>query len=166
MPTPRTVPNQKVVKINKEPCDRTHYYTSINLNALQHAMNDFKDVPKQFWVWLYLTKNRSGNEFALSSRDVQDWGISEHTFHRAIEFMIENDYLIREGDHSNRYTFYEMPQQGITNKGRDFSEDTKVDRVMLNPITREVKPISEEEHKVILAKQKAAIKDKYESFTY
>ena len=39
----KTVPNQKVVKVNKEKCDdkcEENYYAKINLNAMEAAARD------------------------------------------------------------------------------------------------------------------------------
>lgn len=33
----KTVPNQKVVKVNKEQCDKQHLYATINLQAMESA---------------------------------------------------------------------------------------------------------------------------------
>lgn len=37
MPTIKTVPNQRVISVNKAPADKEHLYTCINLQALNTA---------------------------------------------------------------------------------------------------------------------------------
>lgn len=36
----KTVPNQKVVKVKKEICDKTHLFAAINLDAMEEAARD------------------------------------------------------------------------------------------------------------------------------
>ena len=105
------VPNQKIIKINKEPCDKEHLYTSINLHALQLAILDLRG--EAFKLWLYLSKNQNLYQFELSQKAVTDWtGISRATYYRAIEELTSKGYLV-QNDGSSLYTFYELPQQPV-----------------------------------------------------
>lgn len=101
------VPNQKTVSVNKEPCDKKHLYTCVNIDALTHAMKDM--TPAQFKVWFYFAKNQNNYTFELSSVAVQNFcNISDKTYRDAIKILIEKRYLIKRND-SKIYDFYEIP---------------------------------------------------------
>ena len=101
------VPNQKTVSVNKEPCDKKHLYTCVNIDALTHAMKDM--TPAQFKVWFYFAKNQNNYTFELSSVAVQEFGnISDKTYRDAVKTLIEKRYLIKRSD-SKIYDFYEIP---------------------------------------------------------
>jgi hypothetical protein len=106
--TMNTVPNQKTIKTNKELCDKSHYYTQINLDALQYAMSDLKG--EAFKLWVYLGKNINGYTFALSPVDaITNWGIgSKSSYTRAVKELIDKGYLVETSP--NHYDFYELPK--------------------------------------------------------
>ena len=102
-----TVPNQKVVTVQKEDCSRKDLYAMYNLVALQHAMNDLKG--ESFKLWMYLGKNQDGYSFALSSTDAINWGIgSQSSYKRAVNELKEKGYLVKS--ESRYYDFYELPK--------------------------------------------------------
>ena len=51
----RTVPNQKIITVHKEPCDKQHYYAAINLDALRDASADL--TAGAFRLWIYYASN-------------------------------------------------------------------------------------------------------------
>lgn len=108
----KTVPNQKVVKVNKEPCNKNNLYAAINLQAMEQAAQAL-DAPS-FKLWIYFSKNQNSFEFALSSKDVADtFGMKRDQYNGAIEKLIKKGYLINiEG---NRYSFNEIPVVGKSN---------------------------------------------------
>ncbi len=106
---PATVPNQKVVTISKEPCDKENFYARINLNALQLALNALS--PAEFKLWVYFAKNQNNHAFALSPKDAGSWGNARTTFNRTITKFITEGYLIAKREGSNQYTFYEIPKE-------------------------------------------------------
>lgn len=99
-----SVPNQKKIKINKEICDSSNLYATINLDALHAAMKDLTKIGA-FKLWLYLSKNQDGYEFDLSCVDCGAWGIKKDTYHNAVNELISRGYLIEIG--KNRYIFRE-----------------------------------------------------------
>ena len=102
-----TVPNQKVVTVQKEECSRKDLYATYNLNALQCAMINLKG--ESFKLWMYLGKNQDGYSFALSSTDAVKWGIgSVSSYNRAVKELTEKGYLVRSS--GNFYDFYELPK--------------------------------------------------------
>ena len=113
MPQIETVPNQKIVKIHKEPCNKSNKYTMINLEALQKAMRSLSNAELE--VWLYFAKNQDGYESAVSPKDAKDnWNIATTTFHRTMQKFEKEGYLVPDHANSNRYTFYEVPEKGIS----------------------------------------------------
>lgn len=113
-----SVPNQKTIKVNKEKCDKQHYYSAINLNAMSKAMIDLSG--EEFKIWCYFAKNQNGYEFELSSKAVKEFcGTSEKTYQRTIQKMKDKGYLVQIS--GNAYTFYELPssQNGLDNIEED-----------------------------------------------
>ena len=124
MPHINTVPNQKIVKIHKAPCNKSNKYTMINLDALQEAMKNLSNA--ELGVWLYFAKNQDNYESAISPKDAKDnWNISISTFHRTIQKFEKEGYLVPEHSNSNRYTFNEVPEKGISFEN-EVSEKTSV----------------------------------------
>lgn len=106
----KTVPNQRTIKTNKEPCNKNNLYTQINLKALQQAMNTLK--PTTFEMWLYMAKNQNNYPFALSKVDCLQWcNFSESTYSTAFKELVNTGYLIQSKEDSNHYDFYETPQE-------------------------------------------------------
>ena len=60
----KTVPNQRIIKIKKEPTDKEHKYTMNNLNALNEALEKL-DTKGGFKLYMYFAKNQNNYEFAL-----------------------------------------------------------------------------------------------------
>ena len=65
-----TSPNQKTITVCKELCDNQHYYTMINLNALERAAIDLKSGA--FKLWIYFAKNQNNFTFGLSNKAVAE----------------------------------------------------------------------------------------------
>ena len=103
-----TVPNQKVVQIQKEKVGKNNLYAVISLKGIDEAAT----LPKTaFKLWMYLVKNQDKYSFALSCKDFCRWpGVSKNTYETAVKEMIERSYLVRKEEGSNVYIFYEMPQ--------------------------------------------------------
>ena len=103
---PKTVPNQKIVKVTKEPCDKQHYYGVINLLAMEKAALDLD--AGAFKLWIYFAKNQNNYEFALSSKDAEEtFGIKIKQYNNAVTQLIDKGYLVNTK--GNNYTFLENP---------------------------------------------------------
>lgn len=100
-----SVPNQKHIIIKKEPCDKDNLYTTINLQALQQAMQNLSGEAFKFWV--YLSKNQQNYEFDLSQKAAEQWGLKKTQYYNNLEKLIEKGYLQRKDEHSNIYYFTE-----------------------------------------------------------
>ena len=101
-----TVPNQKVIRIEKEPCGKGNLYAAINLKAMEAAAQNLDAWA--FKLWIYFTKNQNGYEFALSSKDAKDtFGLGKSQYDTAIKKLISSGYLTNI--QGNQYTFSETP---------------------------------------------------------
>ena len=101
-----TVPNQKIVTVEKEPCGKGNLYAAINLNAMEAAAQDLD--AGAFKLWIYFAKNQNGYEFALSSKDTHDtFGLGKSQYDTAVKKLISSGYLTNT--QGNQYTFSEIP---------------------------------------------------------
>lgn len=108
-----TVPNQKVINVNKQPADKDNIYAVINIEAMEKAAQDLESKAG-FKLWCYFAKNQNGYQFALSSKAVENqMGIKIKAYNAAIAELIEKGYLVKS--EGNNYDFYELPQSQLEN---------------------------------------------------
>lgn len=117
---------QKVVKTQKEKCDKTNLYATINLAALDKAAQDLK--PNSFKLWIYFSKNQNNYEFALSSKAIErDFGIKKDAYDGAIKELMDKGYLVkRPNTDEENYYFYELPLVVKTHNEDNFEESLVV----------------------------------------
>lgn len=108
-----TVPNQDVVTVKKEACDKNNLYATININAMQLAMKDL--TAKEFEVWLYFAKNQAGYTFAVSPADaLNEFGIKKDTFQKAKQELKRKGYLTEDlAKGANHWVFNEIAIEDI-----------------------------------------------------
>ena len=112
----KTVPNQKVVTVNKEFCDKNHKYAAINLNAMDKAAQELD--AGAFKLWCYFAKNQNNYIFALSSKDTEkNFGIKIKQYNNAIETLIEKGYLTAAS--GNTYNFNEIAVMPLEDNEND-----------------------------------------------
>lgn len=110
-----TNPNQRIISVHKEKCDKEHLYTTNNLNALNEAAYRLQSKGG-FKLYMYIAKNQeSVNKkrymFALSSKDFCAWsGLSMTAYRTAFNELLQNGYLILKDDSSNLFEFYDKAQ--------------------------------------------------------
>ena len=110
----KTVPNQKVITVKKQPTDKQNYYTMINLNALESAGRDLKSGA--FKLWVYLAQNQNNYTFALSNKAVAEYfGIKKDQYDNAVKELIEKGYLIETA--KNKYKFVELAVKDTIKSG-------------------------------------------------
>ena len=103
---PKTVPNQKIIKVSKQPCDKQHYYSAINLVAMEEAAINLD--AGAFKLWMYFAKNQNNYEFALSSKDAEaNFGIKIKQYNNAVAELMNKGYLVNTK--GNNYIFNEKP---------------------------------------------------------
>jgi len=107
-----------VVSGERLPRDGDHLYTRQSLEAIQLAMVNLKG--ETFKLWLYLSKNKDGEEWGLSPKACEAWGIKKDSYYKARDTLIEKGYLVEIG--KDKYRFDEIP----TGKGTETVEEETV----------------------------------------
>ena len=83
-----TVPNQKIIKIYKAPCDEKHKYSKSNKHCEIAAMKELTFIEFKVYRWILL--NQDHWEFALSTKKLaNDTGANQRSIQRAINTLIE-----------------------------------------------------------------------------
>lgn len=117
-----TVPNQRILTIQKLPADTNHKYTVNNLEALGEAARRLQSKGG-FKLYMYLAKNQNNYKFALSSTDFCSWsGLGIAAYRTAFEELKTEGYLIaRDQTKENEciFTFYDKSQLEDPNKDQD-----------------------------------------------
>ena len=105
---PNTVPNQKVVHVNRQKCDKN--FLQISKDNWYAANKDLG--PYGLQLYLYIAGNRDGFDFALSQEAAErEAGIKKTSYHKYVNLMIEKGYLVPRKENSNVYDFYEFPKR-------------------------------------------------------
>lgn len=106
-----TVENQKIIIVSKAPADKQHPYTTINIEAIDHAAIHLK--ANAFKLWMYIAKNQNKYKFGLSQVAFCHWsGVSKPTYLTAVRDLIDQGYLVKSNqDSGNCYIFYELPTE-------------------------------------------------------
>ena len=127
-----TVPNQKVITVNKSICDKEHIYAQCNLKANKMALKELS--ANAYKLYMYFALNQDDYTFALSYVHVYSiTGMSEKTYHRAVKELIEKGYLVKEKDKKNQYIFYdgkingEYPLVKITGQESELDQDDETE---------------------------------------
>ena len=103
-----TVPNQKVVHVNRQKCDKNFLQIS---KENWYAVN--KDLgPYGLQLYLYIAGNKDGFDLALSQEAAeQEAGIKKTTYHSYVKTLIAKGYLVPRKENSNIFDFYEIPKR-------------------------------------------------------
>ena len=101
-----TYANQKIVTIHKE-----KYHQEFLQVGKDEWMTAYAKLPRgAFGLYLYLCGNMDGYRLGLSSAALQQaLSISDSTYRRAIESLLEEGYLLQEGNEKKLH-FYPKPQ--------------------------------------------------------
>lgn len=120
-----SVPNQRIVQIGKRTVrNGQNLYATMNLEALQKAMNTLKGSSLK--MWLYLNKNQEKYTFDLSRTACLEWGIKKDSYYDGVRELVEKGYLVQAREGSNYYTFYESPRTENQNSDKQnnyFTDD-------------------------------------------
>ena len=110
--------NQKIVQIApRTKRDAEHLFATMNIDALQAAVQDLKGSALK--LWLYFNKNQDGYQFELSQKACHNWGIKKDSYYAGVEELVSKGYLVPIYVGSNIYKFYE---KAIAEKPKEFSE--------------------------------------------
>lgn len=107
-------PRQKGIVICKEPCDKEHLYSTINLEAMKNASKILrtKKNAEAFRLWTYLASNQHGYQFGLSGQVLTDeWGMSKEVYQEAVNILIKEGFLELIEGTTDYYYFKEKPQK-------------------------------------------------------
>lgn len=122
---PYTVPNQKIIHINREKV--TDNFLQIKKENWYNANKDLE--PYGLQLYLYLAGNKDGFDLALSQKAAEEEaGIRSTTFHKYVNVLIEKGYIVnRQG---NIFDFYEVPRRaksvnGLLPRENDIREENK-----------------------------------------
>lgn len=112
----RTVPNQKVVTVHKEPCNRNNLYCTINLDALRAASTAL--TAGGFALWLFYASNQDGYTFATGNTLARNtMGIKKDAYDRATGELMRLGYLVPTG--GNGFSFNEKPVSKVEVANQD-----------------------------------------------
>lgn len=105
----KTVPNQRIITVNKEPANKNNIYACINKEAMRSAMMDLQSKAG-FKLWCYFADNKQCYSFALSSKDFcKCAGCGMDAYRKSFQELLDKDYLVKRLDAYETYDFYEKP---------------------------------------------------------
>ena len=112
---PNTVPNQKIVRINRDmPLSGENNYTVIKNKNFYDAYKDLRKASRggtATFLWLILAGNKDGFDLAFSPKAIAERaGMPESTCRDLVQILIEKGYLVQKHEGSNVYDFYERPE--------------------------------------------------------
>lgn len=112
----QTVPNQRVITINKEPTDKTHIYTVNNIEAINEAAF-FLQSKAGFKLYIYLAKNQAKHNkpHILSSAAFTTWaGVGLTAYNTAFKELEDKGYLVKKDGSKTIYSFYDKSRHNLT----------------------------------------------------
>lgn len=130
-----TYANQKIVTIHKE-----KYHQEFLQVGKDEWMTAYAKLPRgAFGLYLYLCGNMDGYRLGLSSAALQQaLGISDSTYRRAIENLLEEGYLLQDGN-DKKLHFYPKPQP------TDYVKKSSRTKTAAAPTTAVQAPLAEPE---------------------
>ena len=100
-----SVPNQRIIRVQKAKSDKTHFYTVFNLEALYSAFKCLRTIGA-IKLFIYIGKNQNDFTLELSRADFMEWsGLAETAYKSGIKELIDKGFLINTG--GNNYVFLE-----------------------------------------------------------
>lgn len=109
-----TFPNQKIVTVDKTPCQGT-LFAQYNMEAFLDAAQSLD--AGAFKLWCYLGMNQDEYTFALTSKDAKErFGLGKSQYDTAIGKLIAHGYLINKDkdkgkdEQGNRWFFKDIPE--------------------------------------------------------
>ena len=115
----KTVPNQRIISVNKEPTNKENIYTTNNLSALDEAAGLLQSKAG-FKLYMYLAKNQNNRTFALSSAAFISWArVGIGAYNSAFNELIEYGYLIKKEGTETVFLFYDKSQNQAKRTEKD-----------------------------------------------
>lgn len=117
----KTVPNQRIIKIKKEPTDKQHKYTMNNLDAINEALAQLNEKAS-FKLYMYFAKNQNNYEFALSSANVEECcGFAYTAYRTAFKELVDKGYLVPVNEKQTLFIFRDKANATIENNDKKFN---------------------------------------------
>lgn len=105
----KTVPNQRVITIHKEKCQKD--FIQIRKDYLANALKTLENSYAAVYLYLYLAGNADGFHLAFSPQDLKDnYNMPISTTNDQFKKLVKYGYLVQRAEGSNQYDFYETPQ--------------------------------------------------------
>lgn len=103
----QTVSNQRVIKTHKEKYSGN--FLQIKKDYLKNAYKTLESY-SALYFYLNLAANKDKYNFAFSPKAIlEDIGMPESTCRKAFDLLVQRGFLVRKGEKSNIYDFYETP---------------------------------------------------------
>ena len=113
-----SVANQKIIQLAPRTArGKNNLYATMNLDALQAAMQVLNGSGLK--LWLYLNKNQNNYKLELSRVACAGWGIKKDSYYSAVDELINKGFLVQDHYGSNVYWFHE---KAVSVKPNHFSE--------------------------------------------
>lgn len=116
-----SVPNQRIITVQKAKADRYNPYTLLNLQALEKACRALESKAG-FKLYMYCARNQDNYTFALSREDFMQYANCAETAYRsAVKELIEKGYFVQQ-DAKGQYYFNEwgrVEEEESVNEERD-----------------------------------------------
>ena len=108
-----SVPNQKVVHINRDMPDKSKKEGNFLLIKNENLYAAYRDLnATALCLYLYLAGNMDGFNLALSPKAIhEEMGMPLSTVKDQIKVLIQKGYLVPKSVGSNVFDFYETPRE-------------------------------------------------------
>ena len=123
----QTVPNQRVINVNKVECTKKNKYTVNDMRAIDNAAYNLQSKGG-FKLYMYIAKNQNKYTFALSSSDFCNWsGLGITAYNTAFKELVDCGYLKKKDKDSNIYIFNDYLDKGdyLSDIIIEYQNDTK-----------------------------------------
>ena len=113
---PATVPNQKVVHVNRDMPDKNKKEGNFLLIKNENLYAAYRDLnATALCLYLYLAGNKDGFDLAFSPKAIHsEMGLPESTCRDQFKVLENKGYLVPKHEKSNIYDFFEIPKDKKT----------------------------------------------------
>ena len=103
-----TVPNQKVITVHTEKCERD--FIQIKKENFANAFKILGGSYTAIYLYICLAGNKEGYKFAYSPKAIANqFGMPETTARDQLKKLVECGFLVQKHEGSNQYDFYQVP---------------------------------------------------------
>ena len=114
-----SVPNQRIITVQKAKTDRNNPYALFNLEAMRRACYTLESKAG-FKMYVYCARHQDNYTFALSREDFMQYAnVAETAYKTAVKELIANGYLVKSKT-QGRYFFNEW---GMTEEEKKIEQE-------------------------------------------